>query len=122
VIYRVLAAVLVLACAGCASGERAATSSEVANRFLASVDAGDTATACDLVAPEPRQEVCPDSLADLGLPGGTVDEVDVWGDRAQARGRTDTLFLVELDAGWRVAAAGCTLTADGTYDCLLSDS
>jgi hypothetical protein len=32
---------------------------------------------------------------------------------------TDTLFLVEMDSGWRVATAGRTRSTEGTYECLL---
>ncbi|MCT2584266.1 hypothetical protein [Actinophytocola gossypii] len=121
--------VLTLLCVGCAAGERAATSSTVADDFLAAVEAGDARAACALIAPKTREafefgegESCVDSLGSLDLPaGGTVDEVEVWGDRAQAIGETDTLFLVETHSGWRVAAAGCLRTEDETYDCLLSD-
>jgi hypothetical protein len=122
------AAVLVLACAGCASGERSTVSSEVADRFLASVGSGDAATACELLAPTTLTDLesgegqpCADSLGSLGLPGGgSVEEVEVWGDRALATASTDTLFLVELDTGWRVAAAGCASSDGESYDCLLS--
>jgi len=128
-IYRVCAAaILMLGCVGCAAEERVATSSDVADEFLAAVEAGDAAAACALIAPKTREEFefgegepCADTLGSLDLPaGGTVDEVEVWGDRAQARGETDTLFLVETHDGWRVAAAGCLRGEDETYDCLLS--
>ena len=129
-IYRGCAVVLTLLCAGCASGERASTSAEVAERFLAAVDADDAVGACELIAPSTREklefgegEPCALAFDSLGLPGGgTVAEVEVWGDRAKADGPTDTLFLVEMDTGWRIAAAGCTPGEDGSYDCLLSGS
>ena len=130
-IYRLCAAaILILACAGCAAGERAATSGDAADRFLAAIEAGDVPAACGLIAPKTREglelsegQPCEASLGSLELPGGgSVDDVEVWGDRAQARGQTDTLFLVELDAGWRVTAAGCTPGDGDTYDCRLSGS
>jgi hypothetical protein len=130
-IYRVCAAaILILTCAGCASDARSSTSGDVADEFLASIETGDAPAACGLIAPKTVRELefsegepCADTLPSLDLPGGgTVEEVEVWGDRAKADGPTDTLFLVEMDAGWRVAAAGCSPGDDGSYDCLLSGS
>ncbi|OLF13442.1 hypothetical protein BU204_27370 [Actinophytocola xanthii] len=114
-----------MVCAACGSSA-GQTASSVAGRFLAAAEDADAGAACELLAPKTREELefgedgpCTATLASLGLPGGTVDEVEVWGDRARATGRTDTVFLVELGSGWRVAAAGCTPPEDETFDCLL---
>jgi hypothetical protein len=86
----------------------------------------DTPAGCSLLAADTRDQLeysdgepCATALDSVDIAGGTVGTVDVWGDRAQARASTGTLLLVELDAGWRVAAAGCARSAEGTYDCLL---
>ena len=127
-IYRrgVVAGVLIVVCAGCATGQRSNDSRTVASDFLAAMGDGDSGAACALLAEDTRDQLeysesepCATSLESIDIAGGTVDTIDVWGDRAQAHASTDTLFLVELDVGWRVAAAGCTRAADGTYNCLL---
>ncbi|MGH3877459.1 MAG: hypothetical protein ACRDSK_10545 [Actinophytocola sp.] len=122
-----VAAAVVLLCAGCSSGQRETDSRDVAASFLAAMGDGDTRAACALLANDTRQDLeysegepCATSLGSVDIAGGRVAEVAVWGDRAQARASTGTLFLVELNTGWRVAAAGCTRAADGTYDCLLA--
>ncbi len=119
-------AVLVAVCAGCATGARENDSRAVATTFLAAMGDHDTAAACALLAADTRDQLeyaegepCATSLESVDIAGGAVDTVDVWGDRAQARASTGTLFLVELDSGWRIAAAGCARSAEGTYDCLL---
>jgi hypothetical protein len=126
-IYRLgVVAAVVLMCAGCGTGQREAGSRDAAAGFLAAVGDDDTSAACALLATKTREELeysegepCATSLKSVDLAGGSVAGVAVWGDRAQARSSSGTLFLVELDAGWRVAAAGCTRTPDDTYDCLL---
>jgi hypothetical protein len=122
-----VAAVLVVLCAGCATGQRETDSRAAATGFLTAMTDGDTGAACGLLAPKTRQgleyqnrQPCPTSLGTVEITGGEVGKVEVWGDRAQAQASTGTLFLVELDSGWRVSAAGCTRAADGTYDCLLA--
>jgi hypothetical protein len=119
-------AVLIVACAGCATGQREADSTAAASGFLTAMGDDDMPAACALLATKTREELeysesepCATSLKSVDIAGGTVGAVAVWGGRAQARTSTGTLFLVELDAGWRVTAAGCTRAPDGTYDCLL---
>ena len=108
----VIAALLV---AGCGSAQRAAAS-DTAARFLTAVGEDDLGTACGLLAPDVE---C-DPVAELT--GGAVGETAVWGDRAQVRSVAGTLFLVELDAGWRVSAAGCSPSVEGTYECVVAGS
>jgi hypothetical protein len=106
---------------------RRSLNSNAAADFLSAMARGDTRTACALLATDTRDDLaisegkpCPSALESVDITGGEVDEVTVWGDRAQARASSGTLFLVELDTGWRVAAAGCTRADDGTYACLLA--
>lgn len=131
-IYRLggLVAVVVLCTAlssGCAGGEREVSSKEAAASFLAAMADGDMRAACALLATHTREDLetsegqpCSSALESVDISGGTVDDVTVWGDRAQARASSGALFLVELATGWRVAAAGCDRSDDGTYDCLLA--
>ena len=127
-IYRLaIVGAIVIACAGCAAGQRANESRAIATEFLAAMDAGDTRAACALLATDTRDELefsegepCAASLASVEIAGGTVEEVAVWGDRAKAGASTGTLFLVQLDVGWRVAAAGCVRGEGEAYDCLLA--
>ncbi len=122
-----VAVAVVVMCAACATGQRETGSRAAAASFLEAVGDGQTRDACALLAADTREELeysegepCAAALESVELGGGTVQEVTVWGDRARARASAGTLFLVEFDAGWRIAAAGCTPAAAGTYDCLLA--
>ena len=113
--------------AGCGTAEREAGPSGVAEEFLAALEEGDTATACAALAPETLEALvaaerqdCEASLGSQALPGGTVREVAVWGDRAQVRTDADVLFLTEFDTGWKVSAAGCRSQGDRPYQCEVS--
>ena len=111
---------LVAACSS-ASGEAAARAS--AEQFVAAASAGDAATACGLLTPDAVRQVesqgtaCAQALSGLDLPGGQVGEVQAWGDTARASTGADTLFLRELQDGWRVFAAGCESRGDAPYEC-----
>jgi hypothetical protein len=59
---------------------------------------------------------CASQLATLPDPGA-AQQIEVWGDTAQARLAGDTLFLLQFPDGWRVSAAGCTPQGDAPYDC-----
>jgi hypothetical protein len=118
-----LAVVPALVLGGCASAPGAAAARQTAEQFLTAVTSGDAATACGLLAPDAVRQVesdgtaCAQALPDLGLPGGQVDDVAAWGDGAQAHAGADTLFLRELQDGWRVVAAGCKPRGDAPYEC-----
>lgn len=121
-----IAAVVAL-CAGCATGQRETNSRDAATSFVDAMGNGDTQAACALLATDTResletseQQPCAKALESVDIAGGAVTTTTVWGDRAQVRSPSGALFLVELDTGWRVAAAGCTRSNDGTYDCLLA--
>jgi hypothetical protein len=122
-------AVVLLALAGCGSERREADASAVAEQFTAALAEGDVATACDALAPETSESLvfsegqeCEQSLGALRLPGGSVLEVAVWGDRAQVRTESDVLFLTEFETGWKVAAAGCRSQGERPYQCEVSGS
>lgn len=117
----VAAMMLVAGCTPAAEPEARAA----AGAFQKAVDRGDAAAACGLLSEAARQNLesasvapCPQALTRLGLPTGSVREVAVWGDNAQARLGSGVLFLAEFGSGWRVTAAGCTFRDEKLpYDC-----
>lgn len=115
--------VAVLLLAGCAVPGRDAVAA-TAREWLAAVADGDAAAQCRLLTPAAAGavagpgETCEQAVADLDLPGGgPVGEPQVWGDQAQVRTGSDTLFLTRVAAGWRVSAAGCEFRGDRPYEC-----
>jgi hypothetical protein len=116
-----LGAVSASACAD----PRTAVIQAVTRSFAADLASGDFASACALLAPPTRERVerggsCPAVLAQHPpVETGAELTSQVWGDRAQVRTGTDTLFLVETSAGWKVAAAGCQPRGEAPYDCQL---
>jgi hypothetical protein len=110
--------------AACGTGQRESEASAVAEAFSAAIASGDAAAACAVLAPETAEALaasegkpCEESLKPEELPSGAVSDVQVWGDRAQALTGGDVLFLVELDDGWKVAAAGCVPQGERPYLC-----
>ena len=124
-----LAAVLLLlpVASGCASAD--ATVATVANEFYASLAAGQTDVACDLLAPRTKAELeqaagkgCTQALAAEHLTATTpIQGTRVYGTMAQVRFGGETAFLSRFQGGWKVMAAGCSpQQPDQSYDCLLS--
>ncbi len=118
-----LAGALVLTgCAGTQEPEveRVATAFEDAS--------GDPRARCDLLTPKARERLersgtaCAEQLAGLPLGGGRLESVEVWGGDAQVRLAADTVFLSRTSSGWRVAAAACTRSPEGPYDCEVDGS
>jgi hypothetical protein len=90
---------------------------------------GDTARACELLAPATRSlleyqesQPCPQAIAQRKLTSGALQGVEVWGGEAQARTNTDTWFLTRTGQGWRVAAAGCVAQGTAPYTCKVNGS
>src|SRR4051812_25118574 len=111
----VLAAVAVLAAGGCGTvDERGAAAAAVAGRMLTAVDAKDGPGACTLLAPRTASELeqsagssCARAILEEDLPKpGAVTATQAYGQWAQVRLRTDTVFLGMFPGGWRVVAAG----------------
>ena len=122
------AALALIAATGCqVAGEEPAL--QVASEFAAAAGS-DAERACELLAPDTlellesfRPEGCQEALPTFDLPDAEVTEVQVWGDAAKARSEQDTLFLRQLDVGWRVVAAGCQEEEGGEpYQCALQGS
>jgi hypothetical protein len=125
-ISTVVGSVLILTVAGCAStGDREAAASATAQRLSSAIQAGDGPAACADLAPETAAEVaqsagkpCAEAVLDEDLPDpGDVRAVSVYGQWAQVRTSTDTLFLAVFPGGWRVVAAGCEAQGNRPYDC-----
>ncbi|MEU7897654.1 hypothetical protein AB0B45_32950 [Nonomuraea sp. NPDC049152] len=115
-----------LAATGCAvdTGPPART----AERFLAAATTQQGEIACELLARRTAEKLpdkgqtCAQALVEVGLRGGAVKSVAVWGDEAQVRLDGDTLFLHRFGGGWRVKAAGCAPRGDDLpYECEVED-
>jgi hypothetical protein len=110
---------------GCGTDQRESAATDAANRFLSALDK--PAAACELLSPTTKEalarpgETCGEALGSLRLPQGRTAGATVWSDRAQVHTDDDTLFLVELDTGWRVTAAGCRHETEEDYQCALAD-
>ena len=107
--------------AGCASAQ-APDVEQVATTFAD--PAGDPQERCDLLAPavlaafeQSEQAPCAEAIQDLPLQAGRVESTAIWGGDAQVKMSSDTLFLTETKAGWRVTAAACTPQGEAPYDC-----
>jgi hypothetical protein len=114
--------------AGCGSvGERGDAAASVAMRMVAAVEAEDGAGACAVLAPNTVSELeesagkpCAEAILDEDLPApGAVTGSDVYGQWAQVRFTSDTVFLGVFPGGWRVVAAGCSPRQERPYGCAL---
>jgi hypothetical protein len=124
----VVASALLVTVAGCASvGDRETAASAAAVRLLTAVQSKDGQTACAVLAPDTTAEIvqsaghaCPQAILDEDLPTpGVVASAVVYGQWAQVRMSTDTVFLAVFPGGWRVVAAGCTPRGERPYDCVV---
>jgi hypothetical protein len=106
-----LAAVLVLV-GGCGSSASEDLARRAADEFVSAAASGDSDRACSLLTERARED-----CAEFTSPGGTVEEVEVWGDAAMAHTSAGTLFLRELSDGWHVSGAGCHPVPDRPYSC-----
>ncbi|UQX03792.1 hypothetical protein [Streptomyces sp. RerS4] len=110
-----------------ASAARTDGARDAGRAFLGAVAAADHAAACDLLAPETREQVVEDekkacalALTDQRLPVDRADHaVEVYGRQAVFRAAGQTLFLSQFADGWKVVAAGCTPQGDKPYRCVV---
>jgi hypothetical protein len=108
-----------LALAGCAS----ASQRDVVKTATAFEDPSVAPqTRCALLAPATLSTVqqsspCSEAIGHLPLQGGPVRSVQVWGGGAQVKLGSDTVFLTQTDAGWKVTAALCQPRGEAPYDC-----
>jgi hypothetical protein len=121
-----VAAAVLLVVTGCADA-RGDAASAVVRAFGAELASNDFDSACALLAPATRERLerrnsCARALAGRRLPTGVPSTQvlsQVWGDRAQVRTPSDTVFLQRSSSGWKVAAAGCSGRGEAPYDCEL---
>ncbi|MCG8919305.1 hypothetical protein L6E12_26375 [Actinokineospora sp. PR83] len=106
-----LSALLLLG--GCGSGAEDLVR-RAAGDFLSAVAGGDAARACELLTDEAREDA---DCGALGITGGEVEQVEVWGDAARVRTASGVFFLRELAVGWRISGAGCEPGGDRPYEC-----
>jgi hypothetical protein len=124
-----LACLLAIAAAGCATAEREDDVAAVTARFHAALEADDGRAACAELSAETASKLerdekkpCEEAILGLDLPkGGTVAvrRVEVRsGYTRLAEGGSD--FLDEGPDGWKISAAGCEPTApERPYECEL---
>ena len=112
---------------GCAAAPGTGAVTRAADDWLAAARAKDAEALCRLLTPAAAEsavtggQTCPQAVGDLDLPAdGPVGPIQIWGDRAQVKAGTDTLFLTKVAGAWRVSAAGCTARPGRPYDCEVS--
>lgn len=112
-----------VACSASASSA-AGEAREAARTLFGAVQRGDGAAACAALLPEAARGLatddspCAREILTMGLTGGPIRDVEVWGGRARLRAGDDVVFLADFGDGWRVAAAGCErLPGQDRYDC-----
>jgi hypothetical protein len=113
--------------AGCTTGSRSDEASKIAVSFAAALERKDGAAACRLLTPGAQQAVpgatnasCSQAIVNVNAPGRRVRAVQVWGDAAQVRIGSDTIFLRQMPRGWLVSAAACKPQPKGPYQCEVS--
>ncbi|NKX55479.1 hypothetical protein [Arthrobacter mobilis] len=97
----------------------------MAGRFHQLLASGDSAAACELLAPGTIEELesgdpgsCAGKLSGLGLATASkVLEGRAYGREAQVKLDGDTVFLTRSGDRWVVTAAGCASRGERPYDC-----
>lgn len=110
--------------AGCAASTQRSEVERVAVDFVTAIEGGNGAHACELLTPQAEESVsgvtdvaCATAVLTVQENGTEVHEVQIWGDAAQVKLGSDTVFLRELPDGWQVRAAGCDSQPSAAYDC-----
>jgi hypothetical protein len=115
--------VVLVGAAGCGKSADEASVRRAVTAFFAATAAHQNERACGDLTPQAAQGLatsdsgCAEQIGELKLVGGTIRTVRVWEDRAQVVLSGDTVFLVHLPQGWKIAGAGCRRQAQGPYDC-----
>jgi hypothetical protein len=115
--------VVLLGSTACGSSADDTNVRRVATAFFAATTAHQGGAACRALAPQAADglasgdSTCAKEIDKLGLTGGRIRSVRVWGDRAQVVLTGDTVFLTRFPRGWLVTAAGCAPERRGPYDC-----
>ena len=108
---------LCLATTGCGRAGDRDRATEVAQKFLQAVGAGDGAVACGLLAADTRkaledeeQKPCGEAIGAVQIDAGAPTAVELYLTNAKADlDNGGSAFLSETGDGWRVSAAGCTV-------------
>jgi hypothetical protein len=118
------AVTMILLATGCGGSPEIGPVQDVTARFESALTANDGPAACSLLAAEAirrlrdlRPEGCAQALPTLALPASPPGSAQVWGDTAQIRTTTDTVFLRRFPDGWRIIGAGCTPRDERPYQC-----
>ncbi len=109
---------------GCTSGAEQSRVRAVAAEFVTAVQDGNGGDACALLTSEAEKSVsgatdvpCATAVLNLDENGSQLHGIEIWGDAAQVKLGTDTVFLRRLPTGWQVHAAGCQPQPGAAYDC-----
>jgi hypothetical protein len=118
------AAAVAGALTGCtSSGERSQVQT-VAVGFVTAIEDNKGQDACGLLTPDAKESVagatdvsCASAVLNVKESGSQVHHVQIWGDAAQVKVGSDTVFLRRLATGWQVRAAGCQSQPGAAYHC-----
>jgi hypothetical protein len=119
-------AVIVLAggLTGCTDSTQRSEVQRVAVDFVTAIEDRNGADACELLTSEAEESVsgatdvaCAVAVLNVEENGAEVRHVQIWGDAAQVKLGSDTVFLRELPDGWQVRAAGCQSQPGAAYKC-----
>jgi hypothetical protein len=123
----VVAAAAAVVLSGC-SGPDLSGPEDAATSFARAVADADGARACALLADEVSAELadtagapCDQAVLRQSLPApAAVRRAERYGRQALVVTGTDTVFLSEFPAGWKIIGAGCEPRGDRPYDCAVS--
>ena len=110
--------------AGCTGSTQRSQVQRVAVDFVTAIEDRNGAGACELLTSEAEESVsgatdvaCETAVLNLDESGAEVHHIQIWGDAAQVKLGSDTVFLRELPDGWQVRAAGCLSQPGAAYNC-----
>jgi hypothetical protein len=128
-----LAAVVLVAVAGCGRAGARGEVRSVTDTFLTATHDGNGARACAQLSDETRSKLvqqegkaCAQAITDMHVGAGSVTSVRVYITSAKADlSDGDSVFLDQSSSGWRISAAGCRpqegKPADRPLQCELED-
>jgi hypothetical protein len=109
---------------GCTAGTERSEVQQVAVDFVTAVQNENGQDACELLTSEAEESAsgatdvsCATAVLNIDESGSDVHHIQIWGDAAQVKLGSDTVFLQRLPAGWQVRAAGCQSRPDAAYNC-----
>jgi hypothetical protein len=109
---------------GCAASAERQHVQAVAVEFVTAVQNKDGQAACSVLTSNAEDSVsgatdlpCSAAVLNVEEDGAQVRHVQIWGNDAQVKLGSDTVFLSRLPAGWQVRAAGCRSQPGAAYRC-----